>query len=240
MRSRRLVVALMLGGGLLAVPLAISRSHASSAPTAMVISADRTGDNARSSRGAKRSSESDAAAEPSPSPSLPVYGGAGNDDAGGNVDPGTADAGSADTPPAVSAAPGATLTRSSTTSVPSSRTTVASRPVPSPVRAAVAKPTPTTVKPAPVAPKPPAAAPVRGSESGQASWYQFTSGACAHRTLAFGTVVTVTNVATGASTTCRVADRGPYVTGRIIDLERGVFAAIADPGSGVIDVRITW
>jgi rare lipoprotein A len=53
-------------------------------------------------------------------------------------------------------------------------------------------------------------------------------------------VVTVTNLANGASTTCTVNDRGPYGPGRIIDLDREVFAQLADPAVGVIDVVITW
>jgi rare lipoprotein A (peptidoglycan hydrolase) len=53
-------------------------------------------------------------------------------------------------------------------------------------------------------------------------------------------VVTVVNRANGRSTTCTVADRGPYVDGWIIDLDRGVFAEIAHPDEGVIDVRISW
>jgi hypothetical protein len=237
------LVALMLSGGLLSIPLAVSRSHDSSQQAAMVISADRTGDNARSSRGASRPSGSDAAAEPA-SPTLPVYDGAGNDP--GN-DAGAASAGTGGNAGAGSApGAGATLTRTSSTPTAAavSRTTVASRPA-AVVRAAVvtlARPAAAIApaKPPPPAPKPPPPAPIRGSESGQASWYQITPGTCAHRTLAFGTVVTVTNVATGAQTTCRVADRGPYVSGRIIDLEEGVFARIGNPAAGVIDVRITW
>jgi rare lipoprotein A len=58
--------------------------------------------------------------------------------------------------------------------------------------------------------------------------------------LPFGTVVTVTNLANGATTTCTVNDRGPYGPGRIIDLDQGVFAQIADPATGVINVTITW
>ena len=78
------------------------------------------------------------------------------------------------------------------------------------------------------------------TETGGASWYDYRSGECAHQTIPKGTVVTVTNLANGASTTCVVTDRGPYSGGRIIDLDRGTFAQIADPGSGVIQVRITW
>jgi rare lipoprotein A (peptidoglycan hydrolase) len=37
-----------------------------------------------------------------------------------------------------------------------------------------------------------------------------------------------------------VADRGPFVAGRIIDLDRSVFLAIAESGQGVVRVRIEW
>lgn len=78
------------------------------------------------------------------------------------------------------------------------------------------------------------------TQTGGASWYAYRTGECAHKTIPKGTVVTVTNLANGASTTCVVTDRGPYDGDRIIDLDRSTFAQIADPGQGVIQVRITW
>jgi rare lipoprotein A (peptidoglycan hydrolase) len=103
-----------------------------------------------------------------------------------------------------------------------------------------ARPTTTTAPPPPttaalyVAPAP------ANTESGDASWYDYRPGECAHKSIARGTVVHVTNRATGASTSCVVTDRGPYAGGRIIDLDRSTFAQIADPGAGVIQVTITW
>jgi len=79
-----------------------------------------------------------------------------------------------------------------------------------------------------------------GSQEGGASWYHYKPGTCAHRTLPKGTVVTVTNLATGRSATCTVADRGPFVASRIIDLDRSVFLAIASGNEGVVRVRIEW
>lgn len=61
----------------------------------------------------------------------------------------------------------------------------------------------------------------------------------AHRTLPFGTKVTVTNVKNGKSVVVRINDRGPFVKGRIIDLSRSAFAAIGDPAAGTLDVVIT-
>jgi rare lipoprotein A (peptidoglycan hydrolase) len=99
-----------------------------------------------------------------------------------------------------------------------------------------APPTTTTQPPAPD-PEPEAPA---NEQTGGASWYHYRSGECAHRTIPKGTTVTVTNLATGASTTCVVTDRGPYSGSRIIDLDDGTFSAIASPGQGVVQVRITW
>jgi hypothetical protein len=62
----------------------------------------------------------------------------------------------------------------------------------------------------------------------------------AHRTLPFGTMVTVTNRANGKQVQVRINDRGPFVEGRIIDLSRAAFESIAAADRGVIDVRITW
>jgi peptidoglycan lytic transglycosylase len=83
--------------------------------------------------------------------------------------------------------------------------------------------------------------PSSGQQEGGASWYHYKAGTCAHRKLPKGTVVKVTNLKTGASTSCTVADRGPFIAGRIIDLDRSVFLAIAEsPGQGVLQVRIEW
>ena len=80
----------------------------------------------------------------------------------------------------------------------------------------------------------------KGSDRGGASYYDYKAGTCAHRTLPFGTVVRVTNVATGKSTTCLVADRGPFIAGRVIDLERRVFAEVASISDGVFQAEIAW
>ena len=85
------------------------------------------------------------------------------------------------------------------------------------------------------------APPSGNSQSGGATWYDAApSGTCAHRTLPFGTVVTITNLSTGATATCTVHDRGPYVDGLIIDLSKDTFSKLAPLSAGVIQVRITW
>ncbi|MGQ0743395.1 MAG: septal ring lytic transglycosylase RlpA family protein [Acidimicrobiales bacterium] len=78
------------------------------------------------------------------------------------------------------------------------------------------------------------------SEAGVASWFGAPKSTCAHKTLPKGTIVRVIRVSTGADTTCRVADRGPYIEGRIIDLSTDTFARLAPIGAGVMEVRIEW
>jgi len=60
----------------------------------------------------------------------------------------------------------------------------------------------------------------------------------ASKTLPFNTLVKVTNPANGTSVTVRINDRGPYVTGRCLDLARGAFSQIASLGTGAITA--TW
>lgn len=45
---------------------------------------------------------------------------------------------------------------------------------------------------------------------------------CAHRKHPFGTRLRVTIVDTGASVECRVNDRGPFVSGRVLDVSRAL------------------
>lgn len=59
----------------------------------------------------------------------------------------------------------------------------------------------------------------------------------ASKTLPFNTMVKVTNVAGGQSVVVRINDRGPYVSGRCLDLSRGAFSTIASLGTGAITVN---
>ncbi|MGH2810603.1 MAG: ubiquitin-like domain-containing protein, partial [Actinomycetota bacterium] len=59
---------------------------------------------------------------------------------------------------------------------------------------------------------------VSHSDTGKATWYSIPGLTAAHRTLPFGTVVRVTNLANGRSTTVTIRDRGPFGEGRVIDL----------------------
>jgi rare lipoprotein A len=52
----------------------------------------------------------------------------------------------------------------------------------------------------------------------------------AHRTLPFGTLVQVDNQKSGRSTVVRITDRGPFISGRIIDLSQVAARALGISG----------
>jgi len=60
----------------------------------------------------------------------------------------------------------------------------------------------------------------------------------AHRTMAFNTMVRVTNLTNGKSAVVRITDRGPFVENRIIDLSKAAAQAIESIGPGVVPVRL--
>jgi rare lipoprotein A len=59
----------------------------------------------------------------------------------------------------------------------------------------------------------------------------------AHRTLAFGTRVRVTDVKTKKSVEVVVTDRGPAIRKRVLDLSLGAAQVLGIGGRGVIQVR---
>jgi rare lipoprotein A len=61
---------------------------------------------------------------------------------------------------------------------------------------------------------------------------------CAHRSLPFGTVVRVTNLASGRTVVVTVVDRGPFVRGRVIDLSLAAAEKLGIVESGVARVRV--
>ncbi len=118
---------------------------------------------------------------------------------------------------------------------------ILSAPSPRVLAAPPVAPAPPTPPPAP--PSPPAATTVSVVTYGQRgviSWYGSPAGTCASPYLPFGTVVTVTNFGNGLSTHCVVNDRGPYVTGRILDLSPATFSQIAPLGQGLFSGGISW
>ncbi|QEZ89417.1 septal ring lytic transglycosylase [Aliarcobacter cibarius] len=61
----------------------------------------------------------------------------------------------------------------------------------------------------------------------------------AHKTLPMNTVVRVDNLENGKSTIVRINDRGPFVSGRIIDLSNKAAHAISMVGAGTAKVKVT-
>lgn len=90
--------------------------------------------------------------------------------------------------------------------------------------------------------------PVCAAELGVASWYSSGSRTangerfpskemtCAHKTARFGTHLKVTDLKTGRSIVCRCNDRGPFVRGRLVDLNPASAHALGM--SGLARVRV--
>jgi rare lipoprotein A len=60
----------------------------------------------------------------------------------------------------------------------------------------------------------------------------------AHRRYPFGTVLRVTRIETGAWVLVRVNDRGPYASGRVIDLSKQAAKRLSMLRDGVVPVRL--
>jgi rare lipoprotein A len=158
------------------------------------------------------------------------------------------------TKPAPAPAPAPTPAREATKPAPApAPTRVAMKPAPAPAPATI--PNPVTELVAPLlsepAPKPPerptgASAGCGGGQRVISAYYwegrHTASGApfnpnamtAAHRTLPFGTHLTVTNPRTGQSVSVVINDRGPFVRGVSLDLSRGAAQAIGLHGTGAV------
>jgi len=95
---------------------------------------------------------------------------------------------------------------------------------------------------------------VVSTQRGEASWYSVRtnrgthtasgqrldnhSATAAHRTLAFGTRVKVTNELNGLSEIVTINNRGPYIRGRIIDVTIGTAAKLGFQARGVAPVKV--
>ncbi len=60
----------------------------------------------------------------------------------------------------------------------------------------------------------------------------------AHNSLAFGTMVRVTNLSNNLSVIVKINDRGPFKPGRVIDLSRAAAEKINLVKSGVVEVKV--
>ncbi len=78
-----------------------------------------------------------------------------------------------------------------------------------------------------------------GSWTGQASYYRAPREmTCAHRSLPFGTRLRVTNLRNNRTAILTVADRGPFIRGRIVDVSVGAANALGFRSAGVVPVKI--
>jgi rare lipoprotein A len=68
--------------------------------------------------------------------------------------------------------------------------------------------------------------------------YKHSKLTAAHKTLPFGTIVRVTNLANGSSVEVKINDRGPYIEGRVIDLSKSAAEKLGFINLGVTDVKL--
>ncbi len=89
-----------------------------------------------------------------------------------------------------------------------------------------------------------------GTQCGRASWYALggrtasgernSPGAltAAHRSLPFGTRVRVQNLNNGKFVVVRINDRGPFASGRVIDVSKAAAQQLGMMGSGTAKVKL--
>jgi rare lipoprotein A len=99
----------------------------------------------------------------------------------------------------------------------------------------------------------PADAKPLATETGLASWYgppyhnrrgsngeiyNMNAMTAAHRTYPLGSIVRVTNVKTGSTALVRITDRGPFISGRVIDLSLAAARRVDVQRPGVAQVKV--
>lgn len=62
----------------------------------------------------------------------------------------------------------------------------------------------------------------------------------AHRTLPFGTLVHVDNQQNARSAVVRITDRGPFISGRIIDVSQAAARALGISGLTPVCLNVIW
>jgi len=80
--------------------------------------------------------------------------------------------------------------------------------------------------------------PYHGRPTASGEIYNMYDMTAAHRTLPFGTRVTVHDLENGRDVTVRINDRGPFVEGRIIDLSYAAAQAMHMPGIAQVSLEI--
>lgn len=82
--------------------------------------------------------------------------------------------------------------------------------------------------------------PFHGRRTASGEVYDMHGLTAAHKELAFGTLVEVTNLDNGRRTVVEITDRGPFVRGRVIDLSHAAAREIemVGPGTAKVELRI--
>jgi len=81
--------------------------------------------------------------------------------------------------------------------------------------------------------------PFHGRKTANGETYDMHGMTAAHRTLPFGTVLRVTDRQTGHSVEVRVTDRGPFISGRILDLSYGAAQSLGIVSKGIATVDLS-
>lgn len=79
---------------------------------------------------------------------------------------------------------------------------------------------------------------MHGRRTSDGSTYHKDSLTCAHRTLPFGTLLKVTNKNNGKEVVVRVTDRGPFHSGRVVDLSMAAARELGMVNQGVAFVKV--
>lgn len=77
-----------------------------------------------------------------------------------------------------------------------------------------------------------------GKQTASGEKYKHKKLTAAHKTLPFGTIVKVTNLANKESVEVRINDRGPFVEGRVIDLSRSAAEKLKFINQGLAEVQV--
>lgn len=80
--------------------------------------------------------------------------------------------------------------------------------------------------------------PYHGRPTASGEIYDMEQMTAAHRTLPFGAMLRVTNLTNNRKVEVRVNDRGPFASGRVIDLSRAAARSINMIGPGTARVRV--
>ena len=78
-----------------------------------------------------------------------------------------------------------------------------------------------------------------GKQTSNGEWYDMYGMTAAHKTWPMDTMVRVDNLKNGKSVVVRINDRGPFVSGRIIDCSYAAGKAIGLDKSGIAPVKLT-